>query len=413
MQLTPACRLFRPTRQLSLLIPLTCLSFGSVILGGCSGSSDDVRPPEAAPEELTDRSKPAVDTPEAELLSDGKRYFEAGLYSVAKDIFEKLRDGYPLGAYAEFAAIKVADCEFEASNFASAAGLYEEFLKNRPASPSTAYVLLRAARSNQLANRGLGRDDTTLHRAAELYEQLLKQYPSSPYAEGARGLLQQTQDTLAANEKLVVEYYERKNKEKAVEARKVAFANRFGRDVDLVDLGKEPEPLTEKLGAAPVGSQILFETSLGSVSQPNGETSAGDVLASEVAAPAGKGNRSPVQRPAAPSTALARGATQRGTFVRMVECDRAQRLVFLHLSQPITTPGSVEALGVVAGSPSGFAFSVKELTTPGAKALERDCFGNRDVVISPAGDISIKTTGSSAQLMELSDPPRILVAIDQ
>ena len=86
------------------------------------------------------------------------RYTQTGVFTVSRDAFRSIQTGYPHGAYAEYAEIKVADSFFELRNYKEAALLYEDFLTHHPSSQSTPYVLYQAARSNRMIHRGVGRD---------------------------------------------------------------------------------------------------------------------------------------------------------------------------------------------------------------------------------------------------------------
>lgn len=369
----------------------------TLALTGCSGK-DSPEPEEEAPQELTSGSKAAVETPEAELLREGKRYFDAGVFSVARDVFERLRDGYPLGAYAEFADIKIGDCEFESSNFTAAAAHYEEFLKSRPGSPSTPYILLRAARSHQLSNKGVGRDDANLRRARELYKDLLQRFPNSPYHAGAREYLAQTEKLLAANEQLVIDFYRKKGKEPAIEARLAHYQERFG----ALPPDEEPEldfqPPQEPVAEAPIGSQPMVER----------------VLADSSVQPPERGasKDSPSNRISAAEARASRRAAARIPVVRLVECDRSEGLMFLHISTPLPNPGAIERLSPVLRRGTLFSLVLNGVTTPGGGTLVRDCFGKEDVTVDSSGVVEIqadKLSWQTAQILELDNPTRVLL----
>jgi outer membrane protein assembly factor BamD len=394
----PLGTLLRSLSLPSLTLGMTPLLVAPLLLSGLflSGcSSTDSPDPEPAAEELKDNSKPAIDTPEAQLLADSMRYFQAGLYTVAIDSFEKLRDGYPLGPYAELADIKVADSHFESSNFTAAAGFYEEFLKSRPDSQAVPYVLLRAARSNQLANRGIGRDAASLQKAAEFYDQLLNRFPSSPYAEGAAVYRQQTRDLMAANEKVIVDFYKKRDKHMAYEARKKEFASRFGKPSDEFELSEEIVPVAEKLPPAPQGTRVLVETNL---------------AGSDATLP-----RTPLLAPQA-NARQASKAPASGLFVRFLECNKTQRLVLLHLSTALNARGSIETQSPIVRGPlgsnaQGLALRVAGLKTLENAPLEKDCFGTRDLTVLPSGEVRLTTEADQAEVMELTNPPRILIAL--
>lgn len=186
-------------------------------LNGCSSESD--AKPEAEPVELKTTDAPSIDTPEAALFQEAKRLYRAGLYTVAIDSFNSLRVNYPLSPYAEFAEIKIADSHFETRDFSVAAAGYEEFAKSHPASSSMPYVLMRAGRSHQLSNKGVGRDVLPLEKAKEFYTRLVKEYPNSAYTQQGRAYLIEVAEELAEHEKLIMEYYRKQSNEKAAAAR--------------------------------------------------------------------------------------------------------------------------------------------------------------------------------------------------
>jgi len=402
------CTLQRHTLGIVPFAPVLFAAVALVLTLSACSSSDPVSP-EPIAEELKDKSKPAIDTPEAQLLADATRYFQAGLYGVAIDLFEKLRDGYPLGPYAELADIKVADANFESSNFAAAAGLYEEFLKSRPDSPAVAYVTLRAARSNQLANRGVGRDAASLQKAADLYDQLLNKFPNSAYAEGAAVYRQQVKDLLAANDKAILEFYKKRDKQQAYEARKKEFLARFGERSDEFELPDGTIPAVEKLTPAPQGTRVLVETNLTGPGQAgSGQAGSGQAIAS--------GRSSETERGSTLSRSASSRSAPSGLFVRYLECNKSQRMVLVHLSMALASQGELEAQspltkGTLAGSAQGLTLLIPGLRTMENAATQRDCFATRDLTILPKGEIQLSTESASAEVMELSNPPRILIAL--
>ena len=131
---------------LGVLLALTSLA--------CSSSVDRIEPDDAV--ELT-ALELDLDLSEQELFEQGKRMYAAGLYALAQQSFERLRNGYPFGAYAEFAEVKIADCHSLLNEHDTAALLYEDFVKEHPASLAAPYALARAGRSQQLRPQQAGR----------------------------------------------------------------------------------------------------------------------------------------------------------------------------------------------------------------------------------------------------------------
>lgn len=232
----------KPTKL--LLLAFLCLAVAACGMGKSSPLPSEI-PTAPGSDEINQIS---VDTPQEELLVKAKKLYSVGLYTGAREAFEALRDGYPFGPYAEYAEIKIADCNFYVREYSSAALLYEEFTKNHPASTSLAYALLQAGRSNQLTNSAVGRDNAPLEKALVFYQDLLKRYPNSLYAESARRGIGEVEVALAEYERMVMSFYQHQEKQAAYEARRVAFEERWGnRWGTLVaaaeDQGTEPQQM--------------------------------------------------------------------------------------------------------------------------------------------------------------------------
>jgi outer membrane assembly lipoprotein YfiO len=198
-----------------------CCAF--TFLSACSSHN----PEEAT--ELMDKTEKeqreiALDTPEQQLLEDGKKYFKNELYRLARQNFEALKTGYPNSSSVDFAEIKIADCMFEAGEYTEASRAYESFVRLRPKHPSASYMLYRAARTAQLSFTGVGRDPAPLNRALDLFNRLLKDYPSSPYEQTALENKKEALEDLLAAEKRIQRFYEKKSLDEAAKLREASTA---------------------------------------------------------------------------------------------------------------------------------------------------------------------------------------------
>jgi outer membrane protein assembly factor BamD len=190
---------------------------------GCSSKNN----PDEVRELSLSSGGPSIDTPQLELLETARRYYAQGLFSVSRESFESLRDGYPLGPYAELAEIKIADTHFEASEYIEAAIHYEEFLTKYPTSDSASYAAMRAGRSFQLSHRGVGRDREPLDKAINFFTMVMARYPDSIYSQPAQSYLRAAQADLARHEKVVLDYYRKQKNQGAYEARKQLFEEKY------------------------------------------------------------------------------------------------------------------------------------------------------------------------------------------
>jgi outer membrane assembly lipoprotein YfiO len=170
----------------------------------CSSSNPD-EPKEVKPsEDETVRT----DTPEDKLLDDAQELYSSGLFTVARDSFQSLQMSYPVGAYAEYAQIKVADCSFLAREYDIAAGQYENFIKDHPVHSANPYITFKIGLSHYLHNKGSGRDITPLEQALIYFNKTVTQYPNTTYAKVAKDYIKKTEKKLASHNKLVSQFYD-------------------------------------------------------------------------------------------------------------------------------------------------------------------------------------------------------------
>jgi outer membrane protein assembly factor BamD len=364
-----------------------------------SSKKEDPDEKEAA-ELKSDKQKP-IDTPEAELVQQAKRQYATGLFSVAKESFEGLRDGYPLGAYGEFAEIKAADSYFESGEYGAAALLYEEFTKNRPASLALDYMLVRAARSYQLSNRGAGRDAGALHKALEIYTRLLQQFPNSIYAQSAGAFKSEVEDRLAEQEKIVIDFYRKQGKDNAAEARARAFQDRFGKSSDSFELAAaESAKLAKEVKAVDQTHVVTVENA------PFEDAVSGEPAA--IPQPEETGQVPAQSATPAPTGGLPGTGT---ALIRSVECNSDSRVVSVSLDRVLQGQPSAEITtgGAAEGTP--LRVSIKGIRTANGKALVQDCFGSKDLSISGDGVFAFNFTTKTATVFDLDNPPRILIAL--
>jgi len=354
----------------ALLLPLLLL--------GCS--SDKPVTPSAPAVELkaqTEKHGEVSETSETGLVRSAKRLYESGVYSVAIDYLETLRDSYPLGAYGEFAEVKTADSKLLGNDFAQAATLFEEFIRNHPGSPSTDYALFGAARSYQLLYRGVGRDIAPLEKSRDFYQRLVESFPDSAYAAAALPYREEVLKMLADYESNIIEFYKRRGLPHSAAARAEQYEARW------------PKVLAESHEqSARVESQSLTD-----------------------AAPYAPliTSASPVRMKARAATRVA-AATPRegadGSKLLSIECDPKTRSIFIYW----------DALGNQVQ-----AFDGKRITAEGGAvhlplpvlgaAQARDCFASTDLSLGADGMLTVRGVGD-ATAMVLPNPSRLLLTFN-
>ena len=356
-----------------------CLLF---LAAGCSSSSSV----EPEVKELSAKGSSALSegTTEESLFNNAKHLYASGTYSIAKDSFQSLSANFGQGPYGEFAEIKVADALLESSDFAGAATAFEQFVTSHPSSPNAPYAMLRAAQSYQLSTKGDGRDPAPLEKALSLSDKLLQRFPDSPYAGVARNVRSELLKGLAEHERLVAEFYERRDAPKASEARRNIIAAKW--DPLLQSAAQEaqaPQPTPAPLpdaAPAPVTPAVPVQNT----------AQAALAVKSDAAAPPA----------AAPAAHRVERAVCAGSmiflFLKEPFTDRA--FVAEHRRSPVT-PHQPFTLALPAGASEG---------------IEINCFGVKDLTVSKEGLVTLRDAPASAiAIMALEQPPRLAIVLEK
>ena len=376
------------------------------LLSGCSGSDGPTPPKEPELKEIPTTDTPlSDDASEAELMFRGKRYFETRVFGEAKKAFQTITSNYPLGPYAEFASVKYADTIFELQDYGVAAGLYEELYKNHPGSEFAPYAVFRAARSYQLAQRGVGRDDTALQKSAKLYDELLAKHPDSFYARAGKGYRDEAHRDLAQYEEEVAAFYRKRNKPRAAEARQLSFQQKW--EPILADAAEQNsqrasedraalERIAAELNSTPpavIPSQVIAK-------QGSGGT------ASKVSIQSAQATGAALLKTASTNNPALRTAAH---FVSKLECTQnsgTQLTLFVDSEIPedkIPQPQTVLAKG-------GASYLSVKLPDTAAQPMSQRCPNGTEVSITTDGELRING-GGQPSILTLGNPARVLVML--
>ncbi len=380
-------QILRPrTLFVALLIVPTLLSTGCWF-GGSSPEPDAPEEQQDAEAESEAKELSATDTssktsnekPQTELARIAKKLYQSKMYSVSRESFQSLGSEGAPGAYRTFVEIKLADSYFFNGEHNEASKRYEEFAKNYPSSPEVPYAKLQAAHSYLALARGTGRDRKPLEAALALFDDLAKRYLDSDYGVIAKQARIPVIKELAAYDQGIIDFYERLGNTAAVAERTQAFEAQWG------------TRLQESASAQVLGAEKRLLPLVPVEQQAPGQN--GLALAA-----------SPEVTKTAPSSI---GQSSSPITVRQVTCRRgSDPYVLLYvdkLPDAFAKLGSYEATPTDAGllRMSGFGFQ--------SPRQEFNCFGTKDLRITPQGAIELKTSTAMA-ITGLDAPPRLLLS---
>ncbi len=372
-----------------------------ILLCACSAST----PVEPEATELTDK-KNGDDkeiSSEGLLFNNSKRLYSTGLYTVAKDSFERLSTNFPTGAYAEFAEVKIGDAQFQASDYSGAALQYEQFFQNHPSSKSVPYTLFRLAQSYELSQRGIGRDSAPLEKALSAVDKLLTHYPESAYAPPARALRERVLTKLADYEKLVRDFYVKREAPGAVKAREAVVESKWApllRKATEESNDFKPTIVAARAVPFPVPAIVTIE-------REESRSAFSGPFVSPISAK---------EKAAAPT-------------------DSAPTIVKVEATNPSSSPSAPYSIQKVACADSTISLYLNKLFEEGeflsnnqtltaidgviklkipdiqSKAITLNCSGVGNVSVSEKGEITLATQAQQASLLSLDFPPRLLLLV--
>lgn len=133
-------------------------------------------------------------------------------WSVARQYFKRIVDGFPQSQFGPAARLALADSHFGEGGTANqilAISEYRDFVTLYPSHPKSDYAQFRIGEAYYAQKNGPDRDQTSTYHALAEYEHLLEAYPSSPLVEEARGRISACRQTLGRSEFLAGYFYQR------------------------------------------------------------------------------------------------------------------------------------------------------------------------------------------------------------
>lgn len=144
---------------------------------------------------------------EGQMTRQAMDYFERGRYSLAEELFQKIRDRYPFSPYATLAELRLADVKYYDGLYEEAIPLYQEFEKLHPTNEAIPYVIFQQGSCFYSLMDTPDRDQTASRKVIEIGERLLKRYPESPYGFQAKRMIAEARERLALHEVFVARWY--------------------------------------------------------------------------------------------------------------------------------------------------------------------------------------------------------------
>ncbi|MBU3931532.1 MAG: outer membrane protein assembly factor BamD [Proteobacteria bacterium] len=145
-------------------------------------------------------------TPEG-LYQQGVEYYQDGSYKKAVDLFQRLKEEYPLSKYAIMGEMGIADSYFSGKQYVEAELAYSEFLNLHPTNENLPYVLYQIGMCHFNQITTIDRDQSEAFKALRELERLEARFPSSKFAFLAEKMIRECKKTLGEQEFYVGQFY--------------------------------------------------------------------------------------------------------------------------------------------------------------------------------------------------------------
>lgn len=152
------------------------------------------------------RSQMPLNSPEA-LYDRAVWYYHKEDYKKAIELFQRVKEEYPLSKHALMAEIGIADSYFSAGLFVEAEMNYTEFINLHPTNPNVPYAIYQLGMCHYKQMSTIDRDQTETLKAKKEFERLVSQFPASRFAALAQQKLRECKKRLAEHEFYVGHFY--------------------------------------------------------------------------------------------------------------------------------------------------------------------------------------------------------------
>jgi outer membrane protein assembly factor BamD len=141
------------------------------------------------------------------LYQQGLEEYKDGGYKRAVELFQRVKEEYPLSAISIMAEMGIADAYFSWKQYPEANAAYSEFLSLHPTNENLPYVMYQMGMCHYNEIPTIDRDQSEAFKALKEFERLLVRFPGSRFAIMAEKMVRDCRKTLGEQEFYVGEFY--------------------------------------------------------------------------------------------------------------------------------------------------------------------------------------------------------------
>ena len=145
-------------------------------------------------------------TPEG-LYQQALQDYQGGDYKRSIELFQRVKEEYPLSPLAIAAEMGVADSFFSGKQYPEAELTYSEFLNLHPTNENLPYVMYQIGMCHFNEITTIDRDQSETFKALKEFERLMARFPKSKFSFMAEKMARECRKTLGEQEFYVGEFY--------------------------------------------------------------------------------------------------------------------------------------------------------------------------------------------------------------
>jgi len=145
-------------------------------------------------------------TPEG-LYQQGLEEYQKGGYKRSVELFQRVKEEYPLSPLAIMAEVGIADAFFSGKQYPEAELAYSEFLNLHPTNENLPYVMYQIGMCHFNEITSIDRDQSETFKALKEFERLMARFPGSKFSFMAEKMVRECRKTLGEQEFYVGEFY--------------------------------------------------------------------------------------------------------------------------------------------------------------------------------------------------------------
>lgn len=149
------------------------------------------------------------------IYQQGLEEYNAGRYKRSIELFQRVKEEYPLSSLAIMGEMGIADSFFSAKEYPEAALAYKEFIDLHPTNENLPYAMYQSGMCylNQLTT--VDRDNSEAFKAIKEFERLTARFPDSKFSALADKRILECKKSMGEKELYVGEFYLKMKKYRA------------------------------------------------------------------------------------------------------------------------------------------------------------------------------------------------------